>query len=140
MRTVFVLLSLAAMVAAGCGGGSQPIITQDQEKENALAQVGEMVRFYQVSKNKPPTRFADLGPVRAVAGNGYDAVKSGDVILLYGASLSDTSEEPGQSTSDEVLAYQKQVPEAGGKVIMLDRSIKTMTAEEFKSAKKAGKS
>ena len=39
----------------------------------------------------------------------------------------------------EVLAYEKQVPDSGGNVLMLDRSVKKMTADEFKSAKKAGK-
>jgi hypothetical protein len=90
-------------------------------------------------KNKPPEKFADLGSVRAVSGNAYDAVRTGEVVLRYGASLPDTKEEPGGSPSDEVLAYQKQVPEGGGKVLMLNRTVKTMTAEEFKAAKKAGK-
>jgi hypothetical protein len=61
------------------------------------------------------------------------------VVLLYGALLADTKEEPGDGSSSEVLAYQKDVPQSGGKVLMLDRTVKSMTAEEFKSAKKAGK-
>ena len=62
------------------------------------------------------------------------------VVLRYGAMLSDTKEEPGQTPSDELLAYESQVPEKGGRVLMLDRTIKTMTPEEFKVAKLAGKS
>ncbi len=138
MRRTVVLLSLAALAACGCGSTHQPL-TPDQEKAHTLLQVGEMVRSYQISKNKPPDRFADLGSVRAVAGNGYEAVRTGEVVLLYGTPLSDTNEEPGQSKSDEVLAYQKQVPESGGEVLMLDRSVRTMTADEFKAARKSGK-
>jgi hypothetical protein len=83
--------------------------------------------------------FKDLSAVTSMAANGYEAVKNGSVVLRYGAALPDTKEEPGDAVSDEVLAYQKQVPESGGKVLMLDRRVKTMSAEEFKSARKAGK-
>ncbi|WP_168221819.1 hypothetical protein [Aquisphaera giovannonii] len=34
----------------------------------------------------------------------------------------------------EVLAYGKDVPTAGGPVLLLNRSIRTMTREEFKAA------
>jgi hypothetical protein len=127
-----------ALLAAGCGGPNRPM-TVEEGQEGILAQVGEMYRASQTSKKRPPEKFADFASVRAIAGNGYEAVRSGDVVLRYGATLPDTAEEPGQSASDEVLAYQKQVPESGGKVLMLNRTVKTMTAEEFKAAKKAGK-
>lgn len=56
-----------------------------------------------------------------------------------GATLPDTKEEPGQSTAPEILAYGKEVPESGGYVLLLDRTVKKMTAEEFRAAPKAGK-
>ena len=43
-------------------------------------------------------------------------------------------------TSHEVLAYEKKVPDSGGLVLMLDRTIKEMSREEFKAAKMAGDS
>jgi hypothetical protein len=127
-----------ALLTAGCGGSNKPL-TPDQEDDSTLLQVGEMYRSYLISKNKPPEKFADLGSVRAVSGNGYEAVRKGDIVLRYGATLPDNKEEPGGSPSDEVLAYQKQVPGSGGKVLMLNRTVKAMTADEFKAAKKAGK-
>jgi hypothetical protein len=36
------------------------------------------------------------------------------------------------------LAHWKSVPDEGGPVLMRDRSIRTMTAEEFKAARLAG--
>lgn len=138
MKSICILCSLF-LLATGCGGSSTPI-TSAQEQENSLQHVGEMVRNFQMSKNKPPTKFSDFTSVRAVAGNGFEAVRSGMVVLRYGAMLSDTKEEPGQTPSDELLAYESQVPEKGGRVLMLDRTIKTMTPEEFKVAKLAGKS
>jgi hypothetical protein len=54
------------------------------------------------------------------------------------ATLLDTDVEPSSPPSDDVLAYWKTVPEMGGPVLMLDRRIRTMTAEEFKAARLAG--
>jgi hypothetical protein len=104
-----------------------------------LRSVGDLARMYQISYKKPPAKLADLRKVNAMAQNGYDALQDGRVVFRYEAMLPDTKDEPGEVDSDEVLAYQKQVPESGGKVLMLNRVIKTVTAEEFKAAKKAGK-
>jgi hypothetical protein len=106
----------------------------------SLGDVGELYRVYSASKKKPPEKFADFQGMDAMSPTGYNALSKGEVVLRYGASLPDAELEGfAKSGSDEVLAYQKQVPTSGGKVLMLDRSIKEMTAEEFKSAKKAGK-
>ena len=60
-------------------------------------------------------------------------IKSGDLIVHWGAPLS-----PEDVTADAVLAYVKPVPEQGGNVLMQDcKTIKTMTAAEFKTAPKA---
>jgi hypothetical protein len=127
-----------ALLAVGCGGNKPPTVAEGET--GVLSQVGEMYRNYQMVKKKPPEKLAELGSVRSVSGNGYEAVRTGDVILRYGVPLPDTKEEPGQSSSDEVLAYQKQVPVSGGKVLLLNRTVKTMTADEFKAAKLAGTS
>ncbi len=127
-----------SLLAPGCGGSIRTV-TPDEGRESVLTQVGSMYLAYQISKNAPPQKLTDLNSVRAVSGNGYEAVRSGEVVLRYGATLPDTKEEPGGSPSDEILAYEKQVPESGGKVLLLNRTVKTMTADEFKSAKKAGK-
>jgi hypothetical protein len=59
------------------------------------------------------------------------ALRNGDLLLYWGVGLSDGPEAPGT-----VLAYGKEVPEKGGDVLMQDGSTKTITAEEFKSARK----
>jgi hypothetical protein len=138
MRKSMIAVCCTALLATGCGGSNRPP-SPDQLDEVALSQVGGMCLAYQLAKNKPPEKFSDLNSVKGVAGNGYEAVRTGDIILRYGATLPDTNEEPGGSTSDEILAYQKQVPESGGQVLLLNRKAKKMTADEFKSAKKAGK-
>jgi hypothetical protein len=129
MRTVCCL----ALLAAGCGGSNQAT-TPDQADQIRLTQVGELCRQYQFMKKKPPQKLADLGLVQSMGANGYEALRSGDIVLLYSATLPDLKEDPGHVESSEILAYQKQVPESGGYVLLLNRTIKKMTAEEFKSA------
>jgi hypothetical protein len=98
-----------------------------------------LCRHYQAARKKPPAKITDLASVKSMATNSYEEVRAGRIILRYGATLTDMGDEPGQGDSDEVLAYQATVPESGGKVLMLNRAIKTMSADQFKAAKKAGK-
>ena len=95
-------------------------------------QVGELYRHYQFTKKKPPQKLNDLSAVRSLGGDGFEAVRNGSIVLRYNATLPDTDEDPGHAESNEVLAYEKQVPESGGYVLMLNRTVKQMTADEFK--------
>ena len=63
----------------------------------------------------------------------------GDVVVLWGPSSRTRAEEGSEDSADEVLAYEKRVPEQGGEVLMKNRTVKTMTADQFKAAPKAGK-
>jgi hypothetical protein len=138
MRKMIFMACCLSILAPGCGGSNRTI-TPDQGREGVLNQVGSMYLAHQLAKNAAPLKLVDFNSVRAVAGNAYESIRTGEVVVRYGATLPDTNEEPGGSPSDEVLAFEKQVPESGGKVLLLNRTVKTMTADEFKSAKKAGK-
>ena len=70
-------------------------------------------------------------------GQGYpgavEMLRSGQLVVQWGAPLT-----PEGESTDAVLAYVKAVPEQGGQVLLQDgRTIKTMTADEFKAAPKA---
>jgi hypothetical protein len=125
------------LAAVGCGDSSRPV-TQENMLETSLNDVGNIYRAFVVAHHKPPKTLKDLATLERMSPAGVVAVRSGKVVVRFGAELPDTDPEPGQSSSDQVLAYDTQVPESGGKVLMLDRTIRTMTAEEFKSAPKAG--
>jgi hypothetical protein len=118
---VAVALGLA-LISSGCGSASRPI-TENPIDGVALEDVGEAYRVFTIM----------LCPT------GVRAMKQGEVVVLWGATLPDTGEEPGKADTPEVLAYQKQVPEQGGYVLLLNRTIRKMTADEFKAAPKAGK-
>jgi hypothetical protein len=131
-------IGLLAGAAAGCGGGNSPADNAEAVENNALSEVGEAYRAFTIAKQRPPKSLDDLGSLQALAGNGVAAVRTGDVVVRWGATLPDTGEEPGQVPSPEVLAYGKQVPGQGGYVLLLDRTVKKMAPEEFKAAKLAG--
>ncbi len=125
------------LVASGCGGSNRPITKEDM-LTTSLNDVGDIYRSYFVMNKKPPKTLKDLASLERMSPAGVVAVRSGEVVVRFGASLPDTDPEPGKSTSEEILAYEKEVPEKGGKVLMLDRTIRTVTADEFKAMPKAG--
>ena len=87
MPKLMVSTGLLCILVMGCGG-SNTLPTPDQEQENGLREVGEMYRNYQMAKNRPPEKFIDFTSVRAVAGNGYEFVKSVPWLDEHGESVS----------------------------------------------------
>jgi hypothetical protein len=130
---------------AGCGRPKDKyaVPTQDEKRRMELSEVGDLFRFYQLEKKKAPERFTDFERAAQPNGmftlgpSGMTAMKNGEIIPFYKADLPDLGPEPGKGPGDVVLAFEKKVPKEGGMVLMLNRTIKTMTADEFKSAPKA---
>jgi hypothetical protein len=132
--TIFIALS---STFAGCGGPDP--LAPGAADEQRLRDVGELYRVHQALNNTPPKALKDLMQEANASPSGFELIRSGDVVVRWDATLPDTKEEPGNGSAPEVLAYLKNVPEEGGLVLMLDRSIRRMTPEEFKTAPKAGK-
>lgn len=140
-RALSVLLTLLfAAPLVGCGSSGPPKDPKEALESSSLSDLAEAYRSYSIANKRPPKNVGELGTAEAMGPNGVAAVKKGDIILLYGAPLPDTNEEPGGSPSTEVLAYRKEVPQEGGYVLLLNRTVKKMTADEFKSAPKASTS
>ena len=133
MRMSSLMVLGLVLLAAGCGSSNRPT-TPEEADQAALAQVGELCRHYQFTKQKPPQKLADLQLLRTQGAHGFEALSSGKIVLLYNAKLPDLDEDTGHSESNEILAYQKEVPEGSGYVLLLNRTVKKMTADEFKSA------
>jgi hypothetical protein len=83
-----------------------------------------------------PAGVADLDRYKAMFRRGYEAVKSGSVVVLWGTPLKG---EGDVGKGEVVLAYKKGVPTDGGFVLMSAGSVKKMTVAEFKAASKGGK-
>ncbi len=137
VRPVIASLSLVLTLCLGCGGSGGPV-TQEIAIESRLGEVAELYRTYVTVTKKAPKSLADLRTIENVAPSGLTPLVTGEVIVFWGAELTSLGEEPSGPESDKVLAYEKDVPQKGGQVLMLDRRIKTMSAEEFAAAPKAG--
>ncbi len=127
----FLLLPLAGCGPSGASSTSNP------SEEAALQQVGEMLREYQLSNGSPPHTIKQLQANAGASPGGFEQLRSSGIEVVWGATLPDTKEEPGGSPDEDVLAYGKDVPERGGAVLLLNRTVRTMTADEFKAAPKA---
>lgn len=124
--------ALAAIVA-GCGGTATEIKPLPPE-EQGLKQFADLYRGHVKKARCPPRSLKEM----AIKGQGHpDALamlKSGQLVVHWGAPLT-----PEGGSGDAVLAYVKTVPEQGGPVLLQDgRTIRTMTADEFKAAPQAG--
>ncbi|MDR3635900.1 MAG: hypothetical protein P4L84_19005 [Isosphaeraceae bacterium] len=129
-------LGLALWFLSGCGSSGGGAATGGDKVERAqsiaLSQVGDLLRVRAEEGSKPPTKAADLAKYEKAFPVGYPKVKSGEIVLFLDTPLD-------EAASDKVLAYEKQVPESGGLVLMQDgKTTQKMTADEFKAAPKAG--
>ena len=131
---------IALVMLAGCDTLSQQgPLSEPQMEDLKLREVGELYRSYQVMAKKSPRALKDFDQLGDAGARGaYGAIRSGEVVLRWQATLPDTDVEPSSPESDAVLAYWKTVPEKGGPVLMLDRRLRRMTADEFKAARLAG--
>jgi hypothetical protein len=129
-------LVLGALVglSAGCGsGGRAPSVPSDPQEafqQNNMLELGELLQTLQRDEGKPPSSLADLARREVGWPGGYKQVKDGNIVLLWGAPTR-------EGATDTVLAYEKKAPESGGYVLMQDgKTVKRMTADEFKAAPK----
>ena len=123
-----VLIVLTVIVPVGCGPSTAG---PDSREELTISQVAQIFHMRQRAQKSPPQGIKDVEGQQTVAPAAVAAIKSGEVIVYWGVGLADDSE-----AASTVLAYQKDVPEKGGEVLMQDGNATKMTAEEFKAAKK----
>ena len=134
------LLAMAAALAptaAGCGRAETKAIETSIEGIK-LRELGEVYRSHSIEKKAAPRSMADLVPYERGFPRGLAGVREGDVQVYWGGALSSPeATTPGEVPSDKVLAFETKVPKEGGCVLMADRTVKTMTPEEFQAAPKA---
>ena len=96
----------------------------------SIGQIGQLFHLYQKGQKPPPKGLQDILPLERALPGAVGSIKSKEVLIYWGAGLSDAPE-----AASTVLAYQKDVPEKGGEVLMQDGTAKKMTAAEFQSVR-----
>ena len=125
------IMGLIAGAGFGCGSTAPPQQGVEVFQNAALSEVGGLIESYSVDAKKPPKSIAEVARYEIGMPTGFTELKSGNIVVFWGAPLSETA-------TDAVLAYEKAVPQSGGFVLMQDgKTIKKMTADEFKAATKA---
>ncbi|HJZ54845.1 MAG TPA: hypothetical protein VKE74_07790 [Gemmataceae bacterium] len=125
-RAVVVGIGLGLVV--GCAPSNPGGKVADPGKV-ALEDLGQMLKSLAEQGKRPPTKLAELEPVEPMIPNAGPAIRTGDIVYLWGATYA--------AGSDKVVAHEKKAPTEGGYVLLQNGSVKTMTADEFRSAPKA---
>jgi len=129
-RAFFAAIGIGSLIILnGCGGSTDTTNAHDMSNKDRLNELSELWSLAQVDLNHPPAQLQELARYNRAGGFAYRAVADGELVVYWGASL---------GKGDAVLAYEKNAPTAGGWVLLQDRSVKQLSAQEFQSAAKAG--
>jgi hypothetical protein len=120
------VLALAVGLAAGCGGDNKPVPPRTDDE---LLEVWGMYHDSAAAARKPPAALRDVERFEPQYLNGYSAVFDGRVHVAWSTPLTGTPAD-----ANRVLAYQAEVPEKGGRVLMADGTLRTMSAAAYASA------
>jgi hypothetical protein len=122
---------LLLMVAAGCSS-NKPAAGDGVTPIDDLAEVAGLLKDYTGEFNRGPARLENMAKNQPLYPRGYQAIKSGKVVVIWGVKVPPTG---GSGTG--VVAYEKKAETEGGSVLLENGEIKTMTAAEFQAAPKA---
>lgn len=89
-----------------------------------------MYQHFVKSHEKPPHQLSDL------ASKQYEGISPAAVRDLQKGTFVVVWDIQGND-SGTVMAYEKDAPTQGGAVLMADGTVRQMTADEFKAAKKS---
>jgi hypothetical protein len=118
---------------AGCS--SKPTGAAVAPEVTLLHDVNDLLRAAGTS-GRLPAKLADVDRNKNMFPRGYEAVKSGNVVVLWGAPTQ--GEGDVGKANEMVVAYEKDVATQGGYVLLSAGSVRKMTAAEFSAAPKAG--
>jgi hypothetical protein len=121
---------ILALLLAGCSGRSGSV---GSERESELREVANLLILHSGQHNKGPAKAADLQKYEAGGPLGFQAVKSGDIVIVWGATMPGEGDRTGTTA---IVAYEKKTPTEGGLVLLHNGTIQEMTAEGFAAAPK----
>jgi hypothetical protein len=99
--------------------------------------VADLLRAGTQPNGRGPASLTALAKFQSVYYRGYQAIKSGEVVVLWGYGVKGEGEVA--KGGGEVIAYEKDTPANGGYVLLSSGEVKQMSAAEFAAAPKAAK-
>jgi hypothetical protein len=135
MRGIHIRVGFWLVLSAGLAGCSSKKSSDESgapTAADALHQVANMIRDYTSQSGRPPAKLADLASMKNLYNIGYSALEKGEVVVVWGTAVA--GEGGGGGTG--VVAYEKAAPDSGGAVLLEDGSVKKMSADEFRAAKR----
>jgi hypothetical protein len=133
LRALPVLLAL--VIGAGCSTGRKSGPSAGPSREDDLREVGNMVALYSGEFRRGYAKPTDLARYETGYPLGYQAIASGAIVVVPGATMPGEGDSSGTTA---IVAYEKDAPTQGGLVLLHNGTVKTMTAEQFAAAPKAG--
>lgn len=139
MRVLSTGLGFVLAIAVGCSPAPSRNETGGQPTNaDLLNEVATLLRSHPARGGKGPAKAADLAPFENGGPLGYAAVKSGEIVVVWGATMAGEGDAASGGATG-VIAYEKKTPTDGGSVLLASGEVKTMTAAEFAAAPKAAK-
>jgi hypothetical protein len=126
----------AALLPAGCGGSKTGL---DPKAEGDLRQLGMMYHSYiDGHGGRGPAKFEDFQPLAQdkVSKDALEGLRAGKYVFIWKVKVLDVAKTPAK-TEGTILAYEKGVPTGLGHVLMVDGTVKSMSADEFKKTPQA---
>lgn len=125
------ILVVWLLTTVGCGRSSNP----GQEgtaptPADDLVEVAGLLKDHSGETGKGPARLEDMAGNQPLYPRGYEAIKSGQVVVVWGVAV-------GEGGGNGIVAYEKQAESEGGSVLLANGEIKSMSADEFRTAPKA---
>ena len=125
------LFAVFAFALCGCGHSAKNAAVRGNDQREALGEIGQLLKRLSTEGRLPPGKLAELEAVEPLLPVAGPLIRSGIVVYVWGT--------PYRADGSAVAAYEKQVAEEGGHVLLQDGAIREMTVEEFKTAMKAKK-
>jgi hypothetical protein len=130
------LLTVATLAVAGCSKLRDAAIKQ--KIANDLKKLCDLYGDYYSARDHGPASVEDLEPL--ATGDAelqalLEAVRAGKYVLLWGVDVHAVGRtRPGMAFT--ILGYEKNVPESGGMVLMVDGSVLEMNPAKFAASQK----
>lgn len=129
-----------AAVLAGCSSDARQGTTgAGTTRADEFREVGQLVAAHAAKGRKAAPTPAELTGYEAAFPLAVKAIRSGEVVGVWGATLAGEGDVAAGKAATAVVAYEKKAETAGGWVILQNGEVKEMTAAEFAAAPKAGK-